>query len=121
MPIVNRIAEFHPEIREWRRDLHAHPELMFDVHRTAKTVARSGRAIELTAHEFSILEVLALRADRVVTRSMIWDRIYDYAAEPSSNVIEVFIGNLRKKLERDGLPRLIHTRRGLGYVLRKPL
>jgi hippurate hydrolase len=39
MPIVNRIAEFHPEIREWRRDLHAHPELMFDVHRTAKTVA----------------------------------------------------------------------------------
>ncbi len=39
MPIVNRIAEFHPEIREWRRDLHAHPELLFDVHRTAKTVA----------------------------------------------------------------------------------
>ncbi len=92
-----------------------------EIDRTAKTVARSGRAIELTAHEFSILEVLALRADRVVTRSMIWDRIYDYAAEPSSNVIEVFIGNLRKKLERDGLPRLIHTRRGLGYVLRKPL
>ncbi len=39
MPIVNRIADFHPEIREWRRDLHAHPELMFDVHRTAGTVA----------------------------------------------------------------------------------
>jgi hippurate hydrolase len=44
MPIVNRIAEFHPEIREWRRDLHAHPELMFDVHRTAKTVADKLRA-----------------------------------------------------------------------------
>jgi hippurate hydrolase len=44
MPIVNRIAEFHPEIREWRRDLHAHPELMFDVHRTAKTVAEKLKA-----------------------------------------------------------------------------
>ena len=44
MPIVNRIAEFHPEIREWRRDLHAHPELLFDVHRTAKTVAEKLKA-----------------------------------------------------------------------------
>ena len=86
----------------------------------AKTVARAGRPIELTAHEYAILEVLSLKADRVVTRAMIWDRIYDYTDEPNSNVIDVFIGNLRKKLECDGLPRLIHTRRGLGYVLREP-
>ena len=44
MPIVNRIAEFHPEITAWRRDLHAHPELLFDVHRTAGTVADKLRA-----------------------------------------------------------------------------
>ncbi|NUM55001.1 MAG: response regulator transcription factor [Candidatus Hydrogenedentes bacterium] len=90
------------------------------IDRTAKTVSRAGHPIDLTAHEYSILEILALKAESVVTRSMIWDRIYTFDAEPNSNVIEVFIGNLRKKLERDGLPRLIHTRRGLGYVLREP-
>lgn len=91
-----------------------------EIDQTAKTVSRAGKPIELTAYEYSVLEVLALKADCVVTRSMIWDRIYDYDAEPSSNVIDVFIGNLRKKLEHDGSPRLIHTRRGIGYVLRGP-
>lgn len=91
-----------------------------EIDRTAKSVSRAGIPIDLTAHEYAVLEVLALKADRVVTRAMIWDRIYDYSAEQNSNVIDVFIGNLRKKLERDGLPRLIHTRRGLGYVLRGP-
>ncbi len=91
-----------------------------EIDRTAKSVSRAGNSIDLTAHEYAILEVLALKTDRVVTRAMIWDRIYDYSAEPNSNVIEVFIATLRKKLERDGLPRLIHTRRGLGYMLREP-
>ena len=91
-----------------------------EVDTVAKAVTRSGRPVELTAHEYAVLEVLALKADRVVTRAMIWDRIYDYSAEQNSNVIDVFIGNLRKKLEREGAPRLIHTRRGIGYVLRAP-
>lgn len=90
-----------------------------EIDRTAKTAVRAGHAIELTAHEFSILEVLALKAERVVTRAMILERIYDFATEPGSNVIDVFIGNLRKKLERGGMPRLIHTRRGIGYVMRE--
>ncbi|MBM3290363.1 MAG: response regulator transcription factor, partial [Candidatus Hydrogenedentes bacterium] len=89
-----------------------------EIDRAAKTASRAGRAIELTAHEFAVLEVLALKADRVVTRAMIEERIYDYSAGPSSNVIDVFIANLRRKLERGGLPRMIYTRRGLGYVLR---
>jgi DNA-binding response OmpR family regulator len=80
-------------------------------------VRRAGRRIDLTAREYAIIELLALRAGQVVTRSTIWEHVYDFAADPNSNVIDVHILHLRKKLERDGLPRLIHTRRGVGYVL----
>ena len=82
-----------------------------------RTARRSGQVIELTAREYSLLEFLALRAGEVVTRTEIWEHIYDFAAEPDSNVIDVYIARLRKKLEQDGRPRLIHTRRGMGYVL----
>lgn len=85
-----------------------------------RNVERAGRRIDLTAREYAILEVLAVRRGQVVTRSEIWNRIYDYNSEVNSNVVDVYIGYLRKKLEADGLPRLIHTRRGLGYVLEDP-
>ena len=81
---------------------------------------RAGQAIELTAREYSLLEFLALRAGQVVTRTEIWDHVYDFAAEANSNVIDVYIARLRKKLERGGQPPLIHTRRGIGYVLGEP-
>jgi DNA-binding response OmpR family regulator len=86
----------------------------------AKTVTRAGSAIDLTAHEYSILELLAVKSGHVVTRSMMFERLYDCDAEASSNVIEVYIANLRRKLDRTDSPKLIHTRRGLGYVLREP-
>jgi len=82
-----------------------------------RTVRRAGRSIDLTAREYAILEFLALRAGQVVTRTEIWEHIYDFAAEPGSNVIDVYIGRLRRRLERGKRSRLIHTRRGLGYVL----
>ena len=85
-----------------------------------RTVRRAGRAVELTAREYAILEFLALRAGRVVTRTEIWEHVYDFNAEPGSNVIDVTVGHLRKRLGRGKRPRLIHTRRGVGYVLGEP-
>lgn len=86
----------------------------------ARTARRAGQPVELTAHEYSLLEFLALEAGRTVTRTEIWEHIYDFAAEPNSNVIDVHIARLRRKLEQGGRPRLIHTRRGIGYVLGEP-
>ncbi len=82
-----------------------------------RTARRGGRTIELTPREYALLELLALRAGQVVSRTEIWEHLYDFAAEPASNVIDVYIGHLRKRLEAGGRPRLIHTRRGLGYML----
>lgn len=81
-----------------------------------KRVWRSGTLIELSAREYSILEYLASRQGEVVTRDSILQHVYDFNAELSSNVIDVYIGFLRKKTEAEGHPRLIHTRRNLGYV-----
>ena len=82
-----------------------------------REVHLSGERVELTAREYMLLEYLAHRVNRVVTRSMIREHLYDCEAEAASNVVDVYIGYLRRKLERPGLPRLIHTRRGMGYVL----
>ncbi|WP_017596226.1 winged helix-turn-helix domain-containing protein [Nocardiopsis potens] len=78
---------------------------------------RGGRLIELTRTEFALLEVLARNAGRVVPRSAIADHVWGYDFGPGSNSIEVYIGYLRRKLEAGGEPRLVHTVRGVGYVL----
>ncbi len=83
----------------------------------AKRVQRGGLKIDLSAREYALLEYLALRVGQVVTRSDIWCHLYDMADDSTSNVVDVYVGYLRKKLEAGGGPRLIHTRRGLGYVL----
>ena len=64
-----------------------------------------------------IMEYLALNSNRIVSRTDIWQHVYDFNASPESNVVDVYIGLLRKKIERPGSPRLIHTRRGQGYSL----
>jgi DNA-binding response OmpR family regulator len=84
------------------------------VHRTAE---RGGERIELTPREYALLTFLAVHAGEVVTRTMIWEHIYEFASTARSNVVDVYVGHLRRKLERPGLPRLLHTRRGHGYVL----
>ena len=88
-----------------------------EIDTAARLVRLGGTRIELTSREYSILEILAVRQGQIVSRDEIWDRIYDFGAERNSNVVDVYIGYLRKKLERDGQARLIHTKRGLGYVL----
>lgn len=82
-----------------------------------KTVRRGGQAVVLSAREFALLEYLAHRHGQVVSRSEIWDHLYDQHDEAASNVIDVYIGYLRNKLDRGFEPKLIHTRRGQGYML----
>jgi DNA-binding response OmpR family regulator len=83
-------------------------------HRTAK---RAGQLCDLSGREYALLEYLALNADRIVSRTDIWQHLYDFNASPESNVVDVFVGLLRKKIERPDAPRLLHTRRGQGYLL----
>jgi DNA-binding response OmpR family regulator len=82
-----------------------------------RKVWRGSVEIELTAREYALLEYLARRLGQVVTRTDIWDHVYEYYGGSGSNVVDVYIGYLRKKLHLPGLPPLIHTRRGQGYVL----
>ena len=91
-----------------------------EVDTKARVARRGGKTLDLTAKEFCLLELLALRMGQIVSRADIWEQLYDFADEADSNVIDVFINRLRKKSESGGLQRLIHTRRGLGYVLIDP-
>jgi DNA-binding response OmpR family regulator len=90
-----------------------------EIDSAGRTVKRAGRVIALSAREFALLEYLALRRGQVVTRTEVWEHVYDFAAEPSSNVVDVYVGYLRRKLAdgEGGAARLIHTHRGLGYSL----
>ncbi len=85
----------------------------------ARTVVRAGTMIELTAREYALLEYLAHRVGKVVTRTEIWEHVYELNAMAESNVVDVYIGHLRKKLDLPGNPAPIQTRRGHGYVLQK--
>jgi DNA-binding response OmpR family regulator len=88
-----------------------------EIDTAGRTVKRAGRAVQLSAREYALLEYLAARKGQVVSRAEIWDHVYDFASDPSSNVVDVYIGYLRKKLDQDHAVKLIHTRRGQGYVL----
>lgn len=85
-----------------------------------RRVSRAGTHIPLSAREYALLEYLALRRGAVVTRQELWDHIYDFATEPGSNVIDVHVSHLRKKIDHGFEPKLLRTQRGLGYVLEAP-
>ena len=82
-----------------------------------RKVKRAGQNIELTAKEFALLEYLARHAGEVVTRTMIAEHVWDLNFDSFSNVIDVYIRYLRRKIDETHEPKLIHTRRGVGYVL----
>jgi DNA-binding response OmpR family regulator len=88
-----------------------------EVNTVSRIVRRGGERIDLTAREYALLEFLARRMGEIVSRTEIWEHVYDFRSTVESNVVDVYVGYLRKKIERGGLPRLIHTRRGQGYVL----
>ena len=79
-----------------------------------RTVKRGEASIAFSPREYALLEYLAIRAGEVVTRTEIWEHVYDFRSDAQSNVVDVYVSYLRKKL---GQPALIHTRRGYGYVL----
>jgi DNA-binding response OmpR family regulator len=88
-----------------------------EVDTVGRTVKRAAQSVSLSAREYALLEYLAARSEQVVTRAEIWEHVYDFAADPSSNVVDVYIGYLRKKIDLDHEVKLIHTRRGQGYML----
>ena len=85
----------------------------------ARSVTRAGRRIELQPREFSVLEYLARNAGRVVSKTMLIERVWDYNFDPQTNVVESRISRLREKVDKDFERPMIHTLRGMGYVLRE--
>jgi two-component system, OmpR family, response regulator MprA len=83
-------------------------------------VHRGDRLIELTRTEFLLLELFLRNPRQVLTRDVIFDRVWGYDFGPTSNSLEVYVGYLRRKTEAGGEPRLIQTVRGVGYALREP-
>jgi len=80
-------------------------------------VTRSGSEIELTSKEYALLEYFMRNPDRVLTRTMISEHVWDYHFDSLTNVVDVYVNYLRKKIDKDFEPKLIHTIRGVGYIL----
>ena len=105
-----------------RRTIGGEEELSFaDLRLDPRTheVFRGERRIELTRTEFLLLELFLRNPRQVLTRDVIFDRVWGYDFGPASNSLEVYVGYLRRKTEAEGEPRLIHTVRGVGYALRE--
>jgi DNA-binding response OmpR family regulator len=91
-------------------DLQLNPE--------TREVSRRGRVLDLTTREFELLEYMIRNERIVVSRQKLLEDVWDYYAFAETNTVDVFISTLRRKLEADGEPRILHTVRGAGYVLR---
>ncbi|HVS70394.1 MAG TPA: response regulator transcription factor [Phycisphaerae bacterium] len=87
------------------------------VNTVTRELKRAGQPIYLSAREFALLNYLAHNPNRFVTQEDLWQHVYDMNATLESNVVAVHIASLRRKIERPGSPRLIHSRRGQGYLL----
>ena len=93
-------------------------DLLIDL--LTREVQRGGRSIELTAREFRLLEHLARSPGRVHTRAQLCEQVWGYDFDPGTNLVDVYIQRLRRKIEAPGAPALIETIRGVGYRIRKP-
>jgi DNA-binding response OmpR family regulator len=93
-------------------------DLELDLH--AHRATRGTRTVDLTAKEFALLEALMQNPGRVLTRSQLLDRVWNYDVFTESNVVDIYIHYLRRKIEAGDEPRLLHTVRGSGYVIREP-
>jgi DNA-binding response OmpR family regulator len=91
-------------------------ELTLDL--IARRAQRAGRSIELQAKEFALLEYFMRNPDRVLSKTMILQHVWDYHFDPQTNVVDVLVSRLRSKIDRDFPQKLIHTIRSVGYVLR---
>ena len=84
-----------------------------------RTVWRAGQEIELTPKEFNLLEYMLLNQGRVLPRTEIAERVWDMSFDTGTNFIDVYINYLRKKIDRDFTPKLIHTKSGIGFILKE--
>jgi DNA-binding response OmpR family regulator len=91
-------------------------DLVMDLVR--REVVRSGSRIELQPREFSLLEYFLRNPERVLSKTMILESIWDYSFDPQTNVVDVLVSRLRSKVDKDFPEKLIHTVRGMGYVLK---
>jgi DNA-binding response OmpR family regulator len=82
-------------------------------------VWRAEKEIDLTAKEYALLEYLVRNPNQVLTRTMIAEHVWDYTFDSFTNIIDVYVNYLRKKIDRDAEKKLIHTVRGVGYILRE--
>ena len=89
-----------------------------ELDRIRRTVRRGNRKVDLAPREFRLLEHMMLHPEHVLTRTNLLDKVWDMSFDPGTNVVDAHISNLRKKLEEGGESRLVHTVRGVGYVLR---
>ncbi|MCK6695013.1 MAG: response regulator transcription factor [Thermoanaerobaculia bacterium] len=89
-----------------------------EVNTAFKTVSRAGQPIDLTAKEFALLEYLMRKNGRVATRSEISEQVWDVNFDTGTNVVDVYINFLRRKIDRNFEPKLIHTKQGMGYYLK---
>ncbi|MFY9822426.1 MAG: response regulator transcription factor [Thermoanaerobaculia bacterium] len=107
-----------------RRSYHSKNPLVrlgaLEVNTAARRVDYRGRPVSLTPREYSLLEVLVFRAGEVVSRRELWERLYEFDSEAASNVVDVLVYSLRKKLDPQEPQSVIKTRRGLGYLVDGP-
>lgn len=107
-----------------RRTVEDRPEILsvadLTLDNQTRQASRSSRVIDLTAKEFNLLDLFMRHPNQVLTRDVIFKKVWEYDFGGESNVLDVYIRYLRKKLEAGGEPRLIFTIRGVGYVMRKP-
>jgi len=89
-----------------------------EVDTQSRTVSRGGRPIELTPKEYAVLEYLVRHQGRVMSRTLITEYAWDYHFDPGTNIVDVVINRLRKKIDQGASTRLLHTVRGVGYVVR---
>jgi len=82
-------------------------------------VTRRGKEIELTSKEYALLEYFMRNPDKVLTRTMISEHVWDYHFDSLTNVIDVYVNYLRRKIDKDFEPKLIHTIRGVGYIMKR--
>ena len=85
-----------------------------------RVVSRGGRKIDLTPREFALLDYFMRNPDRVLSRTMIANRVWDYSFDATTNVIDVYVNYLRRKIDTGHDTRLLHTVRGVGYVMKAP-
>ncbi len=104
-----------------RRSYHAKNPVIrlgpLEINTASRRVAREGHEVKLTPREYSLLEILVLRSGEVLSRRELWERLYEFDREVTSNVVDVLVCSLRKKLDPDQPQHFVKTRRGQGYLI----